>query len=222
MQMDGWTDYLHVAFYGEHVLFPAFRLDSAWHFVVASIFTALLCLAERALTYAINKNWTPFACTRRSRFRRAVWKSVLYWVVTFARLLYMLVAMTFSIGLILVSVTSLSVGQFVIEYLDNHGPDHTGNDVETVKEPLLSSSPTSRDQQSPVRRLRSKSKPASIFIHPAQSNIARADAAAIHMGLAWDTELVKGNMHAPGGEPAWKIGRGKDLARQMMRRGGAV
>lgn len=106
MQMDGWTDHLHIALYGEHVLFPAFRLDSTWHFVVASIFTAILCLMERCvsgpmwriepslqtcrvhstLTYAISKNWTPFSCTRRSRFRRAVWKSVLYWVVTFDRL----------------------------------------------------------------------------------------------------------------------------------------
>jgi len=149
MQMDGWTDHLHIALFGEHVLFPWLRLDSAWHFIVASIFTAALCLIERALTYAISKNWAPFAWTHRSRFGRAMWKSTLYWVVTFDRLLYMLVAMTFSIGLILVTVTSLSIGQFVIEYLDNHEPGYARNDVETVKEPLLSSSPTSQRDDSP-------------------------------------------------------------------------
>lgn len=184
-------------------------------------------------------------------------------------------------------VTSLSIGQFIIEYLDNHEQEHARNEyaclfpfytngskeffnssVETVKEPLLSSSPTSyepsfalhpypayrsssarsypysdisstssvslanettvlgassltepsRDQQGPFRRPRSRSKPTSIFIHPTQSNIARADAAAIHLGLAGDTEMVKGNMYATEGDPAWKIGSGKDLARQIMSR----
>jgi len=42
------------------------------------------------------------------------------------------------------------------------------------------------------------------------------------MGLAGDTELVKGNMHALEGEPAWKVGSGKDIARQIMNRSGTV
>lgn len=106
MQMDGWTDHLHIALFGEHVLFPSLRLDSGWHFIVASLFTATLCFIERcvarsdlcqyltnacvplarALTLALSKNWTPFAWTRQSRARRALWKSMLYWVVTFDRL----------------------------------------------------------------------------------------------------------------------------------------
>jgi hypothetical protein len=72
-------------------------------------------------------------------------------------------------------------------------------------------------ESSRTTRPRAKSKPTSIFIHPTQSNIARADAAALHMGLAGDTELVKGNIH-PDGEAAWKIGEGKDLAREIMGR----
>lgn len=107
MQMDGWTDHLHIGLFGEHVLFPSLRLDSGWHFIVACLFTTVLCLVERcvsgplhdglssaklrhcppsALTYTINKHWAPFAWTRRSRLGRALWKSMLYWVVTFDRL----------------------------------------------------------------------------------------------------------------------------------------
>ena len=74
-----------------------------------------------------------------------------------------------------------------------------------------------QDSQRRSTRPRAKSKPTSIFIHPTQSNIARADAAALQLGLAGDTDLVKGNMH-PDGEAAWKIGEGKDLARQIMSR----
>lgn len=137
--------------------------------------------------------------------------------------------------------------------------------VETVKEPLLSSSPTSyessfalhpyntyqsssarytytssasssslslADERSPLQREqspltgtndspaatrpRSKSKPTHIFIHPTESNLARADAAALQMGLAGDTERVKGNMHSIEGEAAWKMGEGKGIARQIM------
>ncbi|KIP10161.1 hypothetical protein PHLGIDRAFT_125810 [Phlebiopsis gigantea 11061_1 CR5-6] len=272
MQMDGWTDHLHIDLFGEHVLFPSLRLDSAWHFILASALTILLCLIERTLTYAISKNWTPFKWTRRSRLSRAMWRSFLYWIVTLDRLLYMLVAMTFSLGLIFVTVTSLSIGQFVIEYLDGHENEKLGHDVETVKELLLSSSPTSYEsnfalhpyntyqpstsrythsssssssslylanednsiplptttakasssQSDPIKRPRSKSKPTSIFIHPNESNLARADAAALQLGITGDTELVKGNMHSTDGDAAWKMGEGKDLARQIMTRGGTM
>ena len=49
MQMNGWTDHLHIALYGEHVLFPCLLLDSAWHFIIASLFTAALCFIERCV-----------------------------------------------------------------------------------------------------------------------------------------------------------------------------
>ena len=75
---------------------------------------------------------------------------------------------------------------------------------------------------SPIKRPRSKSKPTHILIHPNESNLARADAAALHMGLTGDTELVKGNMHSIDGDAAWKMGEGKDLARQIMSRTGSL
>lgn len=64
-------------------------------------------------------------------------------------------------------------------------------------------------------RPRSKSKPDDIFIHPTQSNIARADAAALELGLAGETERVQG--FAPQQNPAWQVGKGRDLAREMLK-----
>lgn len=264
--MDGWQDHLHFEFLGEHVLFPGLHLDSGWHFLAASLLTVALCFLERALTYAISKNWTPFAWTRRSRTRRALWKAALHWLAAIDRLLYMLIAMTFSVGLILVTATSLAVGTFVIEYLDGQDYDYRRQDTEHVKEPLLTSSPSydrphamhayptyqppsvrsyghshtpssssielsmqsdtmsprttpySEAHSAPTSRPRSRSKPTAIFIHPNESNLARADAAAQQMGLTGETERVKGIMHPLEGEPAWKIGEGKDIARQLMNR----
>ncbi|KAJ3527689.1 hypothetical protein NM688_g8097 [Phlebia brevispora] len=182
----------------------------------------------------------------------------------------MLVAMTFSAGLIVVTVTSLSLGQFVIEYAESIDPESSRRfrDPENIKEPLLSASPTSYEPSvalhsyphyrsstsesyvyshrsanssvtstvsffrtpSPVRevkevksqpvatkpRTRSKSKPSRIFIHPADSNLARADAVAQQLGLAGDTDLVKGSQHPLDGEASWMVGKGKDLARDIM------
>ena len=63
-------------------------------------------------------------------------------------------------------------------------------------------------------RPRSKSKPDDIFIHPAQSNIARADAVAMELGLAGETERVQG--YALPEDSAWEVGKGRDLAREML------
>ncbi len=87
---------------------------------------------------------------------------------------------------------------------------------DSVSQPLLNQD---EDRQYPLKsihtRPRSKSKPDAIFIHPTESNIARADAAALEMGLTGDTELVKGYSYMKE-EPAWEIGKGKDLAREML------
>lgn len=64
-------------------------------------------------------------------------------------------------------------------------------------------------------RPRSKSKPDSIFIHPNESNIARADAVALEMGIGGDTELVKGNIY-PEDQDTWELGRGKEIARALL------
>lgn len=90
---------------------------------------------------------------------------------------------------------------------------------DSASQPLLDQDEEGRQyppKSMPVQtRPRSKSKPDAIFIHPTESNIARADAAALEMGLAGDTELVKGHSYMKE-EPAWEIGKGKDLAREML------
>jgi len=118
MKMDGWKDHLHFAFGGEHVLLPNLHLDSIWKFTIASVLAVFVCVSERLLTYALAQRWGPKS-VRRSRMRNALWRASLYWLVTFDRLMYMLIAMTFNVWLITVTVTTLSVGQFIIEYLDS-------------------------------------------------------------------------------------------------------
>ncbi|GBE77260.1 hypothetical protein SCP_0101330 [Sparassis crispa] len=220
---DAWENHLHLSLLGEHVLFRHLQLDSAWTFILASILTVFICLTERLLTYGLSNRWDPSrSCRSGSRLRILVWRTCLYWVVTFDRLLYMLIAMTFNLGLIIITATSLSAGQFVIEYLNTpaaHPPD-----PENVKEPLLSDCyepPTRRESYPPpvntTGRPRSKSKPESIFIHPSESNIARADVAAMQLGLSGDTDIVKWNAYPDNGD-AWQLGKGKDVARELLGR----
>ena len=98
---------------------------------------------------------------------------------------------------------------------------HPPTSTEHIKEPLLRSSEDDRyasnSSYPPTRpnRPRSRSKPDSIFIHPNESNLARADAAAVQLGLSGDTELVKANVY-PSDEDRWELGRGKDVARELL------
>ncbi len=49
MIMDGgWEDHLHWGYLGEHVLVAGLRLDSAWSFFLASLFTIFVCASERS------------------------------------------------------------------------------------------------------------------------------------------------------------------------------
>jgi len=137
MQMEGWEDYLHFTFRGEHILFEILLLDSYGTFFVGSVLTALLCLLERSLTYAIAKNWCPFLTCRQNRLRIALWKAALYWAATLLRLTYMLIAMSYNLGLIIVTATALAVGQLLIEYLEV--PESPTRDSYRMKEPLLNS-----------------------------------------------------------------------------------
>ncbi|TFK56873.1 hypothetical protein OE88DRAFT_65969 [Heliocybe sulcata] len=222
MKMEGWEDRLHFQYLGEHVLFGSLVLNSFAHFLLASCLTFFLCISERLLTLALNKHWSPFASTRHSRTHNALWRAALYWIVTFVRLLYMLIAMTFHLGILVVTVTALTAGQFIIEYYDAPQPHRNSRDMYSTKEPLLDYSPEFSESSSyPLRmdqmkgRPRSKSKPESIFIHPNESNIARADAVALELGLGGDTELVKGNMY-PDDDDAWELGKGKEVARALL------
>jgi len=115
--------------------------------------------------------------------------------------------MTFHVGLILIIVASLSVGQLAIE-LHNIPRPHPFYRVEAdISQPLL-------PQERPKTRPRSRSKPDDIFIHPTQSNIARADAAAMELGLAGETDRVRGFKVQE--NSAWEAGKGRDLARGML------
>lgn len=83
------------------------------------------------------------------------------------------------------------------------------DDIDDISLPLLS-----EERVDLKTRPRSRSKPDDILIHPAQSNFARADAVALQLGLGGETERVQGFMVPEAS--AWEIGKGKDLAREML------
>jgi len=129
-------------------------------------------------------------------------------------------------GLILVMVTTLSAGQFFIEYLELSPTSGTFEHpyLPANSEPFLSSmysAPSQYDKtQTTPRsslsrtRIRSKSKPTHMFIHPHDSNLARADAAAVELGLYGSTEFVAASdLPEPG---LWESGKGREAARQLM------
>lgn len=62
---------------------------------------------------------------------------------------------------------------------------------------------------------RSKSKPDAISIHPNDSNIARADAAASNLDLPNDTDHNHRNNYRRD-EPAWTSSDGKGVARALL------
>ncbi|KAG9126154.1 hypothetical protein FRC07_004673 [Ceratobasidium sp. 392] len=111
---DASGSYFHFGFDGSSFMIPSLRITSWPTFFVACLITAAICLTERYLTYLISTKWTPIK--RRGPLALSLWRSAMYWIVTLERLIYMLIAMTFHAGLILVIVTSLSVGQFFIEF----------------------------------------------------------------------------------------------------------
>ncbi|KAI9570354.1 copper transporter [Boletus coccyginus] len=203
--MDEWVDYLHVEFLGEHILFRFLRLQSFWSFILGSIVITVICLVERFLTVLLNKKIQP-STVRHSRLGIAAWRGVMYGFVTFLRLLYMLVAMSSQLGVIAIVVIALSIGQFAIEYVEYQEPSSGGQ----AEEPLIG---TSFERRHPIGRSRTRSKPDDILIHPSESNLARADAFALELGIGSDTELVQGN-RADG--QSWQLGKGRDVARKAF------
>ncbi|KJA28500.1 hypothetical protein HYPSUDRAFT_33914 [Hypholoma sublateritium FD-334 SS-4] len=218
--------HLHWSFDNEHILLSSLILNSFANFFVAAIIVAAICLSERLLSFLLDTDWAPRRLGH-SRFSSSLWRTGLYAFTTFLRLCYMLVAMSCHMGLIIIIVTTLSLAQFFIELrkqpktsqsLRRNMDDATHYIHDSASQPLLDQDEGRQypPKSMPVQtRPRSKSKPDAIFIHPTESNIARADAAALEMGLAGDTELVKGHSYMKE-EPAWEIGKGKDLAREML------
>jgi len=210
MQMDGWADHLHTSFYGEHVLLPGLRLTSFGTFLLAAALAASICLTERSLTFALAQHWAPFRAARQSRVHNALWRAGLHALAILLRLLYMLLSMTFHVWLIFVIVLSLSVGQFFIEYYDSHNPTDYRNAYQQLS---ISSSPPR------MRRVRGRIKPAGLFIHPNNSNIARADAVALELGLHDSPERVKAvrrSSDSDDGSTMWMHGRGREVAHALL------
>ncbi|KAG1810173.1 uncharacterized protein HD556DRAFT_1318506 [Suillus plorans] len=217
IMMDGWVDYVHFSFIGEHILLSSLRLNTVWEFFLGVLLTSVICLSERFLSFAISRHWGPHFIGR-SRLAKAVWRTVLYGVATTLRLTYMLIAMSYQVGLILAVVVMLSVGQFFLEYVDA-APGKSATYDKLRDLPLDSESEddsynmSTRSWQPRTRRM--KSKPEAILIHPGDSNLARADAAAQELGIAGDTERVKANRY-PVDQDAWEYGKGRDVARQLL------
>ncbi|KAG6335088.1 hypothetical protein ID866_3997 [Astraeus odoratus] len=160
--------------------------------------------ADDYLHFTLLGEHILFGSLRLDSFGSLLLSSILAVAICLIERLYMLLAMSYHVGIIAVVVISLTVGQFFIEY-HNH-PD--ADSERYVQEPLLGA---------PVRnrKIRTKSKPDAIFIHPYESNLARADAAALELGIAGDAEYVQGNI--PLDDHTWEHGRGKDIARELFR-----
>ncbi|KZV96955.1 hypothetical protein EXIGLDRAFT_833227 [Exidia glandulosa HHB12029] len=116
-----WRDYLHSTPHGEHVLFSSLKLDTSASgtFAAAALLTVVICLAERAVTFALAEKRIGHARWPRGRLARGAVRTMLYAFATTLRLLYMLISMTFNIWLIVLVIISLSAGQFVTELLDH-------------------------------------------------------------------------------------------------------
>ncbi|KAI0725928.1 hypothetical protein C8Q72DRAFT_849237 [Fomitopsis betulina] len=252
MQMDGWQDHLHFALLGEHVLFSNLHLDSLWKLAVAALLSIAICASERILTYAIAKHWGP-ASMCRSRVRQAAWRAFLHWIVTFDRLMYMLITMTFNITLIAITVTTLSLGQFIIELLETP-PSSTHSHSSEYKEPLLPSHsqplahyhdrdssddphgyadsypppiPLTVHTHRPVPIRGCSEQPQTtqrlnIYIHPSENNVVRADVVARELGLTSEDDEAEATGIYHGDEqetePIWEPGKGKDVARSLLKR----
>ncbi|KAJ6489598.1 copper transporter [Mycena vitilis] len=188
-----WGDTLHWSFDGSHVLFSFFQLDSFGGFVLGALFTAAICVCERLLSFAFDHRWGP-ASIRRSRAANALWRAGMYWVLALLRLMYMLIAMTMHAGLILVAVTTLAVCQFFIEL--RTPPPTRDLDYTPLEEAPLYTMPSCEDVGAFRHDARAKPRPEEIFIHPAQSNVARADA------LAGGTGRMQGIREARNGPDA--------------------
>lgn len=105
----------------------------------------------------------------------------------------------------------LSILPFLLSTSSNFSICRRASDA---AEPLLQRLEETYPPRPVVTRPRSKSKPDDIFIHPTNSNIARADAFALDLGLSGETERVQGNFRAQ--DDTWEVGKGRDMARELL------
>ncbi|EDR15230.1 copper transporter [Laccaria bicolor S238N-H82] len=213
--MDNWQSLqLHWTFRGQHVLFSSIALHSFSSFSTAALVVSIICLLERFLSFSLDKRLGP-GILKRSRWLSALWRTAIYWIATFLRLMYMLAAMTFHLGIIFVIVTTLAAAQLAIELQNTPNTLRSRDFSDVMSQPLLQEHPYPLKPVRTRQNSRSKSKPDDIFIHPAQSNLARADAAALELGISVGTERVHANIYERE-EAAWEVGQGKDMARELL------
>ncbi|KAJ7447254.1 copper transporter [Mycena latifolia] len=194
-------DSLHWFLKDTHVIFSFIDLGAPGGVVLGALLTVAICALERLLAFATERHWGP-ARIRGSRGANALWRAGVYWMLALLRLAYMLIAMTMHIGLILIIVTTLAVGQFFIEL---RTPSRDRTDYAPLDEDTpLYARPSCEDVAFPPARARSK--PEELLIHSAQSSVARADAA-----LATRTQ-----MRYPSETAAWEAGKGPDVARALL------
>ena len=72
-----------------------------------------------------------------------------------------------------------------------------------------------------MRKVRSRTKPAGLFIHPNNSNLARADAVAVELGLHGSTEHVsvcpaRTSSDSDDQGQMWGHDHGRDAARALL------
>jgi len=71
-----------------------------------------------------------------------------------------------------------------------------------------------------MRRARGRTKPAGLFIHPNDSNIARADAVALELGVHGSSpERVKAGRTSSDSDDSgtmWAHGRGREVAHALL------
>ncbi|KAK1234842.1 hypothetical protein PQX77_001936 [Marasmius sp. AFHP31] len=164
--------FLHWSFPpGSHVLFSG--VSNIW---LGCILVIILCLSERFLHFVHDRRWCPEAL-RRTRFTNALWRTALYWILTLLRFCQMLVVMSFNATLLLLTVTTLAVGQFFIELSRCSSEEDTG--------PASYSRIDDEEPQAPHPH-RTKHRPDGLFIHPNHSNVLRAEAqaAALELGVS--------------------------------------
>jgi len=194
-------DTLHWSSKGSHVLFSFIQLDFG-----GFMFTAVICALERFLTLAFESRWAP-ASIRRGRAANALWRAGLYWVLSLLRLAYMLIAMTLNAGLILTAVTTLALGQLVIELWTP--PQRRDRYYASLEETPMFTMTSCEDVITESSR-----KPDGIFLPPTPSNVAAA--------LSGNAERVQGTRYSH--EAAtWEAGNGPDVARSLLgntKRGG--
>lgn len=221
-EWDG-PSHLHWNLRGEHVLFSFLVLNSFWDFLLASAILIVFCILERIIShYHDRQKHSTSAGAPHSHWRIALSRCLLYWIAMILRLCYMLATMTFNTGLIIVIATSLSLTQLIIDIrssspnAENHSfqrlDRHNPSDVYEYPPSPTADSTHSESTIVGKTRPRSKSKPDDIFIHPTDSNIARADAMADHLVLE---ERLRSN---PENTSVWQEGTGRDLARQFLSR----